>query len=90
MTENLIQASEIASQPGLTNQQILIIGITALFSCIVAMGTYIGRLHQKHTKDHTQNVEKVTVAMVNSTHAIENNTRIVDKVFDYITKATVK
>jgi uncharacterized protein YoxC len=71
----------------------LIMGCFIFISALVALGVYIKNLHKSHNKTQNENTEKmllmtekVTSAMTNGTHAIENNNRLIDKLFDKIDK----
>jgi hypothetical protein len=67
----------------------LIVGLVVMVTLAGALGLYVKSLHKNSVKqqdaqsDKMMNLtEKVTTAMVNNTHAIENNNRLIDKLFD--------
>lgn len=52
--------------------------MTTIASAVIPMAIFIRYM----VKSIFKTTEKVTEAMVNNTHALNNNTRVVDKVFD--------
>lgn len=75
--------------------EVLYIAVVALSGAIVSMAVYIIRLHKKMTKEQKEWHEElkgihektINEGALNRT-AIENNTKVFDRVMDYITKAT--
>lgn len=81
--EQLVRDSTATT--GLTiHETYLIIAVAGLAAGIVTLFMYIKGLHHKHSQEHNENIEKMTVAMTNSTNAINNNTKMVDLLFTKI------
>ena len=74
----------------MTERDILIAAIVTLWASIVALAAYVKYLHDKHAKEQKTNLIMMTEEMHKSRTAIENNTKVTDKVFESIQKATKK
>lgn len=72
----------------MTERDILIAGIVALWAGIAALVIYIKSLHEKHSKDQKETIESVTKEVSKSTTALEHNTRAFDMVIKHIEKST--
>lgn len=69
--------------------------IGALGSAIISMAIYIRHMHKQmvkqqadSAKEHMERTEKVTEAMILNKVALDGLTKVNDKIFDSITKAT--
>lgn len=71
----------------MSERDILISGIVALWTSLVAASLYIKHLHDKHGKDQKETIKTITEEMVKGRTAVENNTKVVDKLFDHFQKA---
>jgi hypothetical protein len=78
--EQLIQDS--TKTTGLSvHETYLIIAIIALVGALVSTVLYIKTIHKSHNEKQDENIEKMAVAMTNSTNAINNNTKVVDMMY---------
>ena len=74
----------------MTERDILIAGIVALWSSLVAAALYIKHLHDRHGKDQKETIKTITEEMTRGRTAVENNTKVVDKLFDHFQKTIKK
>lgn len=78
---------QITPQPGVP-ESVYLWAIGGLVAGVVVLAVYIANLHQKNSKKDVEVAQKMTEALVNSTLAIQNNTKIVDKLYDVIINST--
>lgn len=71
----------------MTERDILITGIVALWGVMAALVIYIKVLHEKHSKDQKETIESVTKEISKSTIALEHNTRAFDQVIKHIERS---
>lgn len=81
----------------MSEQAMLITAISTLVSAIVALAVYIVQLHRHQSKEQKENLIMitnamggVTTAMTENKSAIDNNTRVVDKLFEHISNLSIK
>jgi hypothetical protein len=87
ITEQLLNDS--TKSTGLSvHETYMAIAVVALVTAVVTMYFDNRKIHAKsaarereHSDQQNENIEKMTVAMTNSTHAINNNTKIVDLLY---------
>lgn len=68
--------------------KLLISAILTLWGSIVILVVYIRSQHNKSTKTQQDNLKVVVEEQVKSRQAIENNTKLYEKFFDHLIKAT--
>lgn len=71
----------------MTERDILITGIVALWAGIAALVIYIKTLHEKHSKDQKETIEVMAKELAKSNVIIENNTRVFDRVMELVNKS---
>ena len=71
----------------MTERDILISAIITLWASLLGAAAYVKHLHEKHAKDQKETTKTVTEETVKSRQAIENNTKVLDKLFDQFQKA---
>lgn len=81
LQEQLIRDS--TSVTGLTiHETYLLIGIGSLALALVYMFYELRKTHNRYFKSSNDNIERMTTAMTNSTNAMENNNKIVERLLD--------
>ena len=78
---------QITPQPGVP-ESVYLWAIGGLVVGVCVLAVYIANLHKTNSKKDVGVAQKMTEALINSTHAIENNSRIVDRLTDLILKST--
>lgn len=88
ISEQIIRDS--TSTTGLTiHETYLMVAVAALAGALIYMYFDNRGLHKDSQKQYIQLAEKMTVAMVNSTNAMEKNTEAVDRLVDKIDQIKV-
>lgn len=89
-------AVDSAVEHGVPYIQALMIGVIIFLASVAGvLAVYIKNLHQQSHKEkqeyyneQKQMTERVTTAMINQTHALENNTKVADKIYEHLLNAT--
>lgn len=68
-----------------TGEYYIVIG--ALSTVVISMAWYIVSIHKKYHQEQQENTRNMTQETTLTRAALENNTKAVDRVFDYMTRA---